>query len=47
MSNGKINETMEGQIPINGYNKDSKEFKQQKTDIDKFLRKKRKPHILI
>ena len=39
------NETMEGQIPIKGYNKDSKEFKQLKIDIDKFLRKKRKPHI--
>ena len=36
---------MEGQIPIKGYNKDSKEFKQLKIDIDKFLRKKRKPHI--
>ena len=39
------NETMEGQIPISGYSKDSKEFKQLKIDIDKFLRKKRKPHI--
>ena len=39
------NDTIEGQIPINGYNKDSKEFKNLKLDIDKFLRKKRKPHI--
>ena len=36
---------IEGQIPISGYNKDSKEFKNLKLDIDKFLRKKRKPHI--
>lgn len=39
------NDTIEGQIPISGYNKDSKEFKNLKLDIDKFLRKKRKPHI--
>lgn len=39
------NDTIEGQIPISGYNKDSKEFKTLKLDIDKFLRKKRKPHI--
>ena len=39
------NDTIEGQIPISGYSKESKEFKQLKTDIDKFLRKKRKPHI--
>lgn len=38
-------DTIEGQIPISGYNKDSKEFKTLKFDIDKFLRKKRKPHI--
>ena len=38
-------DTIEGQIPISGYNKESKEFKQLKADIDKFLRKKRKPHI--
>lgn len=38
-------DTLEGQIPISGYNKDSKEFKILKLDIDKFLRKKRKPHI--
>ncbi len=38
-------DTIEGQIPISGYNKDSKEFKILKLDIDKFLRKKRKPHI--
>lgn len=41
------NDTIEGQIPISGYSKESKEFKQLKTDIDKFLRKKRKPYIKI
>ena len=39
------NDIIEGQMPISGYNKDSKEFKNLKLDIDKFLRKKRKPHI--
>lgn len=40
-----VSDTIEGQVPITGYNKESKEFKQLKIDIDKFLRQKRKPHI--
>ena len=40
-----IDDIIEGQLPIIGYSKESKEFKQLKADIDKFLRRKRKPHI--
>lgn len=41
-----VSDIMDGQIPINGYNKSSKEFKYLKSEIDKYLREKRKPHII-
>lgn len=34
------NDTIEEQIPISDYSKESKEFKQPKTDIDKIFKKK-------
>lgn len=36
---------IKGQIPIIGYTKESKEFKQLKADLDRFLIEKRKPHV--
>ena len=41
-----VADTIDGQIPLDGYNKSSKEFKTLKQEIDRYLREKRRPHLI-